>query len=117
VARRKAGSLSYPQERVIEVEIAVLLLFENDSGEATGSRARDRGWTARRRWLAGKGTPVHDDLVPCGIVGPRRGKENREGESRAALPHRVAKKKMARADPAWQGAATMPRASASTRGD
>jgi hypothetical protein len=34
--RRKAGSLSYPQERVMEEEIAVLLLFEK--GQRRGDR-------------------------------------------------------------------------------
>jgi hypothetical protein len=57
----------------MEVEIDVLLLFEKGSGGATGSRACGRGRTARRRWLAVKGTPVHDDLLPCGNIGPRRG--------------------------------------------
>jgi hypothetical protein len=57
----------------MEVEIAVLLLFQKGSGGATGSRARGRGRTAQQQWLATKGTPVHDDLLPCGNIGPRRG--------------------------------------------
>jgi hypothetical protein len=48
----------------MEVEIAVLLLFEKGSGGATASCACGRGRTARRRWLAAKGTPVHVTSYP-----------------------------------------------------